>query len=174
MTHLYELARRLSGDTTDGVLSLRAERLPDGTRTFKVREARPLPTSFGNDVYEAVFGSRQPSSSGGCGCRGDAGLSLGTREGLPPRVLGPMAQLTLDAQQPLGRGHALGAREGAPAFSWPPVKGGATPCMVVSKIACTAGKIRASPRGPLRSAPDGRTPISRRSWRWRPAAPRCA
>ena len=60
MTHVYELARRFSGDSTDGVLSLRAERLPDGTRTFKVREATPLPTSFGNDIYEAVFGCVNP------------------------------------------------------------------------------------------------------------------
>jgi hypothetical protein len=64
VTHLYELARRLSDNSTDGVLSLRAERLPDGTRTFKVREAGPLRTSFGNDVYAAVFGGVNPTAQG--------------------------------------------------------------------------------------------------------------
>jgi DNA mismatch repair ATPase MutS len=70
VTHVYELARRLSGDSTDGVLSLRAERLPDGTRTFKVREARPLPTSFGNDVYEAVFGGANPTAQADAAAEG--------------------------------------------------------------------------------------------------------
>ena len=36
---------------------LRAERLPDGTRTYRLIEADPLQTSYGNDVYEAEFGS---------------------------------------------------------------------------------------------------------------------
>jgi hypothetical protein len=57
VTHLYELARRFGDETSDGVLSLRAERLPDGTRTFKVRQGAALPTSFGRDVYEEVFGA---------------------------------------------------------------------------------------------------------------------
>ena len=56
VTHLYELARRFKLEPADGVLSLRAERLADGTRTFKVREGAALPTSFGRDVYEEVFG----------------------------------------------------------------------------------------------------------------------
>ena len=55
VTHLYDLARRFGGETGEGVLYLRAERLPDGTRTFKVPEGAALPTSFGRDVYEEVF-----------------------------------------------------------------------------------------------------------------------
>jgi hypothetical protein len=56
VTHLYELARHLGGALADGVLSLRAERLPDGTRTFRVREGAALPTSFGPDLFAEVFG----------------------------------------------------------------------------------------------------------------------
>jgi hypothetical protein len=56
VTHVYDLARRFGGEAADGVLFLRAERLPDGTRTFKLREGEALPTSFGRDVYEEVFG----------------------------------------------------------------------------------------------------------------------
>jgi len=36
---------------------LRAERLPDGTRTYRVREGAPLVTSYGEDVYRRVFGA---------------------------------------------------------------------------------------------------------------------
>lgn len=55
VTHLYEFASRLYGDRAADVLFLRAERLPDGTRTFKLVEAPPLETSFGEDVYREVF-----------------------------------------------------------------------------------------------------------------------
>lgn len=66
VTHLYDLARRLSRRRPDGTLSLRAERRPDGRRTFKVREGAALPTSFGQDVYEDVFGgSRRAAEAGG-------------------------------------------------------------------------------------------------------------
>ncbi len=69
VTHLYELAHRFGKETADGALSLRAERLPDGTRTFKIREGSALPTSFGRDVYEEVFGGARsaPPGSGGHG-----------------------------------------------------------------------------------------------------------
>jgi hypothetical protein len=36
-----------------------AERLPDGTRSFRVIEGEPLQTSYGEDLYEAVF-EREP------------------------------------------------------------------------------------------------------------------
>ncbi len=38
---------------------LRAERLPDGTRTFRLREGRPLETGFGIDLYRRIFGVAQ-------------------------------------------------------------------------------------------------------------------
>jgi DNA mismatch repair ATPase MutS len=70
VTHLYEFAHRLHGEKTSNAVFLRAERLADGTRTFRLIEADPLQTSYGKDVYEAEFGSeriqpiqRQPLSA---------------------------------------------------------------------------------------------------------------
>ena len=37
------------------VLFLRAEREADGSRTFKLIEGEPLPTSFGEDLYNRIF-----------------------------------------------------------------------------------------------------------------------
>jgi hypothetical protein len=56
VTHMYELAKGLWDDHLPEVLFLRAERLPDGRRTFRLIEGEPLPTSFGQDSYRAVFG----------------------------------------------------------------------------------------------------------------------
>jgi hypothetical protein len=55
VTHLYEFARGLIENKTEGVFFLRAERLADGTRTFKLREHEPLETSFGEDLYREIF-----------------------------------------------------------------------------------------------------------------------
>lgn len=62
VTHLYEFARRLHERKMPNAVFLRAERLPDGTRTFRLSEAGPLRTSYGKDVYEAEFGSEQVGS----------------------------------------------------------------------------------------------------------------
>ncbi len=59
VTHLYEFARSFYEREGDGILFLRAERLPDGTRTFRLREGRPLETSFGMDLYRRIFGVAQ-------------------------------------------------------------------------------------------------------------------
>jgi hypothetical protein len=55
VTHLYELAHGFYEEGADKALFLRAERLQDGRRTFRLVEAEPLPTSFGADVFERVF-----------------------------------------------------------------------------------------------------------------------
>ena len=67
VTHLYEFTHGLytgmaaqasSGRASPkgvGALFLRAERLADGTRTFRIREGEPLQTSYGEDVYRQVF-----------------------------------------------------------------------------------------------------------------------
>lgn len=55
VTHMYELARRFSERRPTNALFLRAERRADGSRTFKVIEGEPLPTSFGEDVYHSIF-----------------------------------------------------------------------------------------------------------------------
>lgn len=57
VTHLFDLADRLRRDRAEGVLFLRAERLPDGTRTFKIRPGEALSTSFGRDLYARIFKS---------------------------------------------------------------------------------------------------------------------
>jgi len=55
VTHLYEFARREFDERRDDAIFLRAERLPDGTRTFRLVEGEPLETSYGEDLYRQVF-----------------------------------------------------------------------------------------------------------------------
>jgi hypothetical protein len=55
VTHLYEFARALFESKTECVFFLRAERLADGTRTFKLLEHEPLETSYGEDLYREIF-----------------------------------------------------------------------------------------------------------------------
>ncbi len=57
VTHLYELAHGLFETRRDDTLFLRAERLPDGTRTFKLIPGEPLATSYGTDLYREIFGT---------------------------------------------------------------------------------------------------------------------
>jgi hypothetical protein len=56
VTHLYDLAHGLYRQHLDTALFLRAEREPDGRRTFRLNEGEPLPTSFGADSYRRIFG----------------------------------------------------------------------------------------------------------------------
>jgi hypothetical protein len=55
VTHLHDLAEGFYRTPPGPTVFLRAERLPDGRRTFKLLEGEPLPTSFGEDVYARVF-----------------------------------------------------------------------------------------------------------------------
>jgi len=55
VTHLHEFARALYEDRPPNVLFLRADRRPDGARTLRMTEGRPLPTAYGMDLYEQVF-----------------------------------------------------------------------------------------------------------------------
>jgi hypothetical protein len=57
VTHLYDLAERYYEERAPGTLFLRAERQPDGHRTFRLLEGEPLPTSYGQDLYEQIFGT---------------------------------------------------------------------------------------------------------------------
>jgi len=57
VTHLYDLAGRYYAAHDPAALFLRAERRPDGQRTFRVPPGEPLPTSYGEDLYRQVFGS---------------------------------------------------------------------------------------------------------------------
>jgi DNA mismatch repair ATPase MutS len=56
VNHLFDLADSLRREAREGALFLRAERAPDGSRTYRVREGDPLPTSFGQDLYQRIFG----------------------------------------------------------------------------------------------------------------------
>ena len=56
VTHMFEMARAFYSDHQPTALFLRAERLADGTRTFKLIEGGPLSTSFGQDSFRRVFG----------------------------------------------------------------------------------------------------------------------
>lgn len=55
VSHMYEFARSFL--ESDQVLFLRADRGEGGTRTFRLREAKPLPKSFGVDLYRQIFGA---------------------------------------------------------------------------------------------------------------------
>ena len=57
VTHLYDLAQGCFAGNEGTSLFLRAERLPDGHRTFRLRPGEPLPTSHGQDLYHQVFGA---------------------------------------------------------------------------------------------------------------------
>jgi len=55
VTHFNELAEAYIGNAYRS-LFLRAERLENGKRTFKILQADPIPTSFGYDIFLKVFG----------------------------------------------------------------------------------------------------------------------
>ena len=55
VTHQYEFAHDFETKNLPDVLFLRAERQSDGVRTFKIMEAPPLRTSYGEDLYKRIF-----------------------------------------------------------------------------------------------------------------------
>ena len=57
VTHMFDLAHGFQEQQLDSALFLRAERQPDGARTYRLVEGEPLPTSFGADTYRRVFGA---------------------------------------------------------------------------------------------------------------------
>jgi len=56
VTHLFDLASGFYREQLPEAVFLRAERLPDGERTYRIVPGEPLPTSFGRDAYERIFG----------------------------------------------------------------------------------------------------------------------
>ncbi len=56
VTHLFDLADSVYRQRLETALFLRAEREPDGRRTFHVVPGEPLPTSYGEDSYRRIFG----------------------------------------------------------------------------------------------------------------------
>ncbi len=58
VTHLFDFAYSMYTHRKEGILFLRAERQSDTRRTFRILEGKPLQTSFGDDVYAQVFGTK--------------------------------------------------------------------------------------------------------------------
>jgi len=56
VTHQFDFADSFRRSLPDGTVFLRAPRQPDGTRTFKLIVAEPLPTSYGQDIYVRIGG----------------------------------------------------------------------------------------------------------------------
>ena len=63
VTHLHDFAGHLREKGLSNCIFLRAERLADGKRTFRIVEGDPLQTSYGEDVYEKVFGPELPATA---------------------------------------------------------------------------------------------------------------
>jgi hypothetical protein len=59
VTHLYEFAHGFYAAKRPEASFLRADRQPDGTRTFKLVDAEPLQTSYGPDLYSEIFDSNE-------------------------------------------------------------------------------------------------------------------
>jgi hypothetical protein len=81
VTHMFDLAASLHDEQLPNAVFLRAERLPNGERTFRVVEGAPLPTSHVQDLYRTVFGdatdSNKPAARpSAAGNTGDSDLSL--------------------------------------------------------------------------------------------------
>ena len=65
VTHRYGLAEQFRDHRADETLFLRAEREPDGRRSYKLAEKEPLPTSYGEDLYYQYgrwLGEDEPAS----------------------------------------------------------------------------------------------------------------
>ncbi len=56
VTHQFDFADSFRRSLPDRTVFLRAPRQPDGTRTFKLVSAEPLPTSYGQDIYFRIGG----------------------------------------------------------------------------------------------------------------------
>lgn len=67
VTHLYGLAHKLLAERSHRARFLRAERRSDGSRPFRLVDGEPLRTSYGEDLYRAVFsGQTRPLGASGC------------------------------------------------------------------------------------------------------------
>lgn len=56
VTHQYTFAYGFYSKKMSNALFLRAEREPNGVRTFKLVPGEPLETSYGEDLYNSIFG----------------------------------------------------------------------------------------------------------------------
>ncbi len=59
VTHMYDFANGMREGRAERALFLRAQRSEDGTRSFRMIEAEPLETSFGEDLYRKIFAEEE-------------------------------------------------------------------------------------------------------------------
>jgi DNA mismatch repair ATPase MutS len=59
VTHFYELSNGFYNRQLKNSIFLRAQTQPDGGRTYKELEDKPLLTSYGNDLYDQIFESER-------------------------------------------------------------------------------------------------------------------
>ena len=57
VTHMFKFSRRFFEN--ERALFLKAERMKDGKRTFKIKDGKPLQTSFELDLYRSIFEVRK-------------------------------------------------------------------------------------------------------------------
>lgn len=57
VTHFFDLAQSVYLQRRPDTLFLRAQRGEDGARPFRLVEGEPLPTGYGEDLYQRVFGT---------------------------------------------------------------------------------------------------------------------
>jgi DNA mismatch repair ATPase MutS len=62
VSHQFTFTSGFHGQDWDNVTFLRAERREDGTRTFKLVQAEPLRTSYGEDLYNRIFAEKPPAN----------------------------------------------------------------------------------------------------------------
>lgn len=55
VTHLFEFTKTMFSKKLDQAMFLSAERLEDGTRTYKIYEREPERTSYGVDLYDEII-----------------------------------------------------------------------------------------------------------------------
>jgi hypothetical protein len=65
VTHFFDLAHSLYEQGSGSTLFLRAQRRDDGQRTFRLTEGEPEPTSYGQDLYEVIFGAVAEAGTAG-------------------------------------------------------------------------------------------------------------
>ncbi len=63
VTHLYPFALGFYESGMGEVMSLRAERTADGSRTYRLSESKPLETSYGEDLYSVIFAASPPAAT---------------------------------------------------------------------------------------------------------------
>lgn len=65
VTHLFDLAESFYSQALATARFVRAERKSDGSRTYRLLEGGPLPTSYGEDLYQRLIGLTAEAAKNG-------------------------------------------------------------------------------------------------------------